>query len=623
MTDETQIDDIQEVPGTSPDFHTELANKLQGLIPEAIADGKVDVQKLKELLDGDTADDNERFGLFWPGKRQAMRAAQLPTTATLKPAKDESKDWDTTQNIFIEGDNLEVLKVLQKHYHNKIKMIYIDPPYNTGNDFVYPDNYKEGLKSYLEFTKQVDGDGRRVHSNSESDGRYHSNWLNMMYPRLKLARNLLTDDGVIFISIDDHEQDNLKKICNEIFGEGNFIAQLIWKNKKGGGNDAKFIAVEHEYVISLGRNTGLLPKLFIEHTEEYLERYNQEDEKGRYYWDTFKRKSGKQYYPIVCPDGSVLEFDEDNNPISWLRSEPRLKQDIKDGEVRFLKVGQHWSVQFKQRIPLGKKPRSIFVDMGSTSTGSAETLGLFGKNIFDNPKPTTLIKALIDINTTDEDLILDFFAGSGTTADAVMQLNAVDDKKRRCVSVQLPEPTLEESGAYKAGYKSIADISKERIRRAGEKIKIDFADKLAERETPLDVGFKVFKLADTNFAKWQNKFTDDPEELQMRFNAMAQNINKDSMEEDILAEILIKLGFSLATRSEKVDIDSLGLWKIADGSLLAYLGKTKPTLAQLRKVVATEPTRLVILDTSFNGDDELKTNVAQLCKTTGVEMWTV
>jgi adenine-specific DNA-methyltransferase len=248
---------------------------------------------------------------------------------------------------------------------------------------------------------------------------------------------------------------------------------------------------------------------------------------------------------------------------------------------------------------------------------------LFGKNIFDNPKPTTLIKALIDINTTDEDLILDFFAGSGTTADAVMQLNAVDDKKRRCVSVQLPEPTLEESGAYKAGYKSIADISKERIRRAGEKIKIDFADKLAERETPLDVGFKVFKLADTNFAKWQNKFTDDPEELQMRFNAMAQNINKDSMEEDILAEILIKLGFSLATRSEKVDIDSLGLWKIADGSLLAYLGKTKPTLAQLRKVVATEPTRLVILDTSFNGDDELKTNVAQLCKTTGVEMWTV
>lgn len=357
---------------------------------------------------GDVADTSERFGLFWPGKKRAMRAAQTPTTATLRPDKENSKDWDTTKNVFIEGDNLEVLKILQKHYHGKIKMIYIDPPYNTGKDFVYPDNYKEGLQTYLEWSKQVNEDGKKLSSNSETKGRYHSNWLNMMYPRLKLARNLLTDDGVIFISIDENEYANLNKLVHEIFGESNLISTLIWKNKKGGGNDSKHIAVEHEYLLMVARKSSAVPKLFVQHDESYLTRYKEQDSFGRYYWDTFKRKSGKQYYPIEAPDGTILEFDENGNRLSWLRSEPRFKRDLAAGETRIIQVDDKWSVQFKQREPAGKKPRSILMDEGTTSSGSSEILGLFGKEVFENPKPSTLIKFLASIVTAQNDIILDF-----------------------------------------------------------------------------------------------------------------------------------------------------------------------------------------------------------------------
>src|SRR5690606_37734202 len=249
-------DEIYETPSTTPNFRTELAAQLAELVPEAIADGKVDVEKLKELLDDDVADGVERFGLFWPGKKRAMRAAQEPTTATLKPDFENSKDWDTTQNVFIEGDNLEVLKILQKHYHAKIKLIYIDPPYNTGKDFVYPDNYKEGLDTYLEWTRQVNEEGKKVTTNAETEGRYHSNWLNMMYPRLKLARNLLTDDGAIFISIDDSEVENLKRMANEVFGESNFVGTMVWA--AGRKNDSKYISASHEYIVCFARNLGAL-----------------------------------------------------------------------------------------------------------------------------------------------------------------------------------------------------------------------------------------------------------------------------------------------------------------------------------------------------------------------------
>lgn len=302
-------DDLNEIPGATPDFRTELAEKLADLVPEAVADGKIDTKKLEELLDGDAADTRERFGLFWPGKKRALRAAQEPTTATLVPDKENSKDWDTTSNVFIEGDNLEVLKILQKHYHGRIKMIYIDPPYNTGQDFVYPDNYQEGLKSYLELTKQVDEGGKKLSTNSDQAGRYHSNWLNMMYPRLKLARNLLTDDGIIFVSISDHEVDNLRKLLNEVFGESNFIGQIAVSKGTTTGQDANDIGSSIDFLLAFARKKQQYVPRGLPLDAKDAARFNRDDSRGRYSTLQF-RKTGSNdrredrpnlYYPLAAP----------------------------------------------------------------------------------------------------------------------------------------------------------------------------------------------------------------------------------------------------------------------------------------------------------------------------------
>ncbi|MCG7261490.1 site-specific DNA-methyltransferase [Corynebacterium aurimucosum] len=625
-------DMINEVPGSSPEFRTELAEQLADLVPEAVADGKIDVEKLKELLEGDASDTSERFGLFWPGKKRAMRAAQTPTTATLRPDKENSKDWDTTKNVFIEGDNLEVLKILQKHYHGKIKMIYIDPPYNTGKDFVYPDNYKEGLETYLEWSKQVNEDGKKLSSNSESEGRYHSNWLNMMYPRLKLARNLLTDDGVIFISIDENEYANLNKLVHEIFGESNLISTLIWKNKKGGGNDSKHIAVEHEYLLMVARKSSVVPKLFVQHDESYLTRYKEQDSLGRYYWDTFKRKSGKQYYPIEAPDGTILEFDENGNRLSWLRSEPRFKRDLAAGETRIIQVDDKWSVQFKQREPAGKKPRSILMDEGTTSSGSSEILGLFGKEVFENPKPSTLIKFLASIVTAQNDIILDFFAGSGTTAHAVMDLNAEDGGNRKHIQIQLPEPTPEESVAYEVGFETIAKVSQGRIRLAAANIEESHLEKLSTRSHPLDTGFRTYTLTDTNFTKWRTDSDIDATSLEQHLLDLRESADDNATPDDLLTEILLKQGHSLVEQIRDRDIDGLSYKAVVrvddedgeeDTLVLAYLDEhTKPSLAQLREAMEVRPAQFIMIEDAFQGDDELKTNLAQICKTNGIELWT-
>ena len=614
--------DLFEIPSTTPNFRTELAGQLAELIPEAVADGKLDVEKLRELLADDAADSNERFGLFWPGKKRALRAAQAPTTATLKPDFVNSKEWDTTQNVFIEGDNLEVLKILQRHYHNKVKLIYIDPPYNTGKDFVYPDNYKEGLDSYLEWTRQVNEEGKKVSTNSETEGRYHSNWLNMMYPRLKLARNLLTDDGVIFISIDDHEAANLKLLCNEIFGADNFVADLVWQNKKGGGNDAKFCAIEHEHIIFYAKRINVLPRLFESFSDDYAKRYKERDNVGRFFWDTFKRKSGKQYYPITCPDGSTLEKDEYGNPLSWLRSESRFFSDLQCGDVKFERRQDGWSVLFKQRMPEGKKPRSLVLDRGTTSDGSAELLNFFKRDIFSNPKPASLVAFLLGIGTKGDDIVLDFFAGSATTAHAVMQLNAEDNGKRRFIMVQLPEPTPEASEARKADFATIADISRKRIELAGEKIKSDVA------ESNIDTGFRAYKLTDTNFTKWRVTSDIEPDKLTQHLLDLRGSSTDEASPDDLLTELLLKLGYSLNEHLSMQTIAGLDIHAIAGNTdklrLLAYLNeRTKPTLEQLRELVNAEPTRLIVLEDAFHGDDELKTNIAQYARSKGIELRTV
>ena len=652
--------DIHELNGTSPDFHTELAKQLQRIVPEAIADGKVDVVKLSELLQEDAGDTNERFGLFWPGKKRAMRAAQEPTTATLKPAKDLSKDWDTTQNIFIEGDNLEVLKLLQKQYHSSIKMIYIDPPYNTGKDFVYPDNFQEGLQNYLEFSKQVDEGNKKISTNTETTGRYHSNWLNMIYPRLKLARNLLTDDGVIFISIDDNEYTNLKKLCDEIFGESNFVIDFPRVTKKG-GKSSDVVAKNHDSVLMYVRNTsakGLYP---IAHDDDGFKNKDEYFEERGYYklnqtldYDSLGYVQSLDY-PIEIEGqtfyagGSKADYEQRQAGHHgradwgwrWRWSKPLYEfgkangfvvlKDTKNGgriytktyqNASIEKIGNSYIVTQKERT----KPLSTLEFTNNIYSNDNATKGvadLLGKGIFEYTKPVSLMAMFALLATRDSDIVLDFFSGSGTTAHAVMQLNAEDGGNRRHIQVQLPEPTDENSEAYKAGYHKISDIARERINRAGEKIKADFADKLAQRDAPLDIGYRTYKLSDTNFTKWQSSYTADVSALQQRLDLMRESSNDSASEQDLLTEIMLKIGLPLITKVEPAEINGLVYYRIND-SLLVYLNeKVKPSLDQLRSAADKLPSKFVILEDAFQGDDQLKTNLHQICKTNKIELWTV
>ena len=403
-------ENFKKLAAMFPNVVTETINE-NGEVVRAI-DKDVLMQEIScTVVDGN----EERYQFTWPDKKKSVLLANAPINKTLRPCREESVDFDTTENLYIEGDNLEVLKLLQETYLGKIKMIYIDPPYNTGNDFVYEDDFAQRTDEYLANSGQYDEDGNRLVRNIDSSGRFHTDWLNMIYPRLKIAKNFLTDDGVIFISIDDNEVKNLKNICDEVLGGINFVAQLIWQNKKGGGNDSKYIAVEHEYILVYARNITALNDFYESYSDDYIKRYKEQDEIGRYFWDTFKRKSGKQYYPITCPDGTILQYDEDGNPISWLRSKARFESDIKAGEIRIVKLGEKWSVQFKQRIPLGKTPRSIFTTeavitkSGTTSTGANDVYEYLKKDVFSNPKPVELIRFLLGFGLQKDDIILDFF----------------------------------------------------------------------------------------------------------------------------------------------------------------------------------------------------------------------
>lgn len=634
-------EEMHEVSGKSPDFQTELAKKLEELVPEAIADGKVDVTKIKELLAEDAGDVNERFGLFWPGKKRAMLAAQEPTTATLKPEPGLSKDWDTTENIFIEGDNLEVLKVLQRQYHNQIKMIYIDPPYNTGKDFVYPDNFVEGLQNYLEFSKQVDEGNKKISTNTETTGRYHSNWLNMMYPRLKLARNLLTDDGVILVSIDENEIAQLNKLIDEIFGENNFQSIVSWRRRSNQPNDdTKMIATVSEYIIVYSRDSKMITDANssfgrLSLSEERLGSYTNPDNDSRGAWSSTpwfaSRGQGGSTYSIKTPTG--VEYSG-----VWLGTKDTFDKLSKDNRIIFPNNGNgkpRKKIFASERIAKGQTAINFWAgpQYGDNLSATNEIKQLFPEydRIFDYPKPIDLIKTMIRIAAPGKQgLILDFFSGSSTTAHAVMQLNSEDGGDRKHIQVQLPEPVSEDSEAYKAGYRKISDIARERINRAGEKIKADFADKLVAREKPLDVGYRTYKLADTNFTKWRSTAASDLGELQSRLDLMRESSNDNATEDDLLTEIMLKLGLPLKTRTSADEVAGLRVYKasVSDESIghpVFYLNeKIKPTLEQLRTVVTEiAPSKFVILEDAFQGDNELKTNLVQTCKSYDVELWTV
>jgi len=624
VTDE--LDDyIQEVPSHTPDFKTQLAEELARLVPEAIADGKVDVEKLRELLSDDAANDGrERFGLMWPGKSRALKAAQAQTTATLVPDREASKDWDTTQNVFIEGDNLEVLKILQKHYHGKIKMIYIDPPYNTGNDFIYPDNFKEGLKTYLEWTKQVSEDGKKLASNPESAGRYHSNWLSMMYPRLKLARNLLTADGVIFVSIDDSELENLLKVCKEIFGEANHLVTFIWKSKSGGANDSSDVATDHEYIVAF-KKSSQSSVLGLDPDAVATTNYNLEDERGRYALERLD-KQNLQYsksldYPLVGPNGEIYNLKHRNEAepnAVWRWSRDRVARDLNE------LVFKDGNVYTKNYEKTGGKPRSLFVDerFGRTRSGSTEVIRLLGGNFFDNPKPSRLLKNLVAIGTGHDSIVLDFFAGSGTTAHAVMFQNFEDGGTRQFIQVQLPEPVDTASEAGRAGFVSIPEIARQRIRLAGQQITKELASQFSNSQTFRDVGFRSYKLSDTSFVKWRETSSANQNALEQRLAGLRGSAEDDATPEMLLIELLLKQGYSLTENVTAKEIAGLKLWSVADGAMLAIMDEhVKPSLDQLRAIVEAGAVRLVVLEDVFAGDDQLKTNLVQHAKTHGVELW--
>lgn len=629
-------EEIQQVPAATPDFQTEIARQLAEMLPEIVADGKIDVAALQTVLGEDAASRTERFGLFWPGKTQAIRAAQTSTTATLAPDRENSVDWDNTQNVVIEGDNLEVLKILRTRYHGEIKMIYIDPPYNTGNDFVYGDDYTDPIGSYLELTGQRDSEGK-LSTNTESDGRFHSNWLSMMYPRLKIARELLTRDGVIFISIGDREVHHLISLMTELFGEGNAMPLVSRITKKSSNNGTTFSPCV-DYIVAFSRDVNSLRRFSVPLTDEQIRSYNKVDERGAYkeiglYQAALKH--GGSRYPITVPDGRMVITPGDS---PWRWSYERFQQGLESGEIVFkrtvssplidVETGEkaEWNIYTKLylsgREDAGLLPKNIVEDFqNNVSSREIKALGI----PFDFPKPSVMISYLASaMGVGGDDIILDFFAGSGTTAHAVMALNAEDGGHRRCISVQLPEVTADNSEARKAGYSTISEITRERIRRAGKKILAEESAKLDGRAEALDVGFRAYKLVDTNFAKWRAESSLSEGELTLLFEGMAESADDDARPEALLTEILLKLGFSLTERVETMDVDGLSVFSVNQGLLIAYVNENvSPSLNQLRALVGLEPGRLIVLEDAFQGDDELKTNLVQECRSRGVDLWTV
>nr|WP_108872310.1 site-specific DNA-methyltransferase [Tessaracoccus timonensis] len=620
-------DEIHETPAATPNFRTELAAQLAELVPEAIADGKVDVEKLKELLNDDVADSNERFGLFWPGKKRALRAAQEPTTATLKPDFENSKDWDTTKNVFIEGDNLEVLKILQKHYHNKIKMIYIDPPYNTGKDFVYPDNYKEGLDTYLEWTRQVNDEGKKVTTNAETEGRYHSNWLNMMYPRLKLARNLLTDDGLIFVSISDHELAQLRKVMDEVFGEANFIGNIVWNSTKSVTNTA-LISVSHTHNLVYARHvshfTANRSDFRLPESEDGFSNPDN-DPRGPWKADPFQVGGWRpnQQYEITNPNTGVVY--KPNAGSSWKNELNKFNELMAEGRIVFGSTGRGGPQRkrfLSEALGRGKVAKTLWDDVSTTTNATQALKKLFGgQSLFDTPKPVDLIQRIIQLGTDKDSLVLDFFSGSGTTAHALMKQNAMDGGQRSHIQVQLPEPAADNSQAKALSYRTVAEIARKRIDLAGEQIRSELQGQ------SIDVGFRSYKLADTSFAKW--RLSSDVEEgaLQQHLLSLRNSAIDDATADDLLTEILLKQGYSLSEAISPAEVDGLDVRLVRDRdgdvAMLAYLNEhVKPMLEQLRALVDESPSRIIVLEDAFQGDDELKANLAQLCKSKSIELWT-
>ena len=600
--------------GYNDDIHQWQIDKLAQLFPEVVTEGEIDWQKLQATL-GEAVDLGERYGLSWKGKSDVFATIQEKTVQTLHPDRENSINWDTTGNMFIEGDNLAALKILHKAYYGKVKMIYIDPPYNTGNDFIYNDDFKQTRRSYEAETGITDDEGNVVRDDglrTNTGGHKHSNWLNMMYPRLFLARNLLHQDGVVFVSIDDNEVHNLRLMMNEIFGEENFVATISWRRKKEVSNDTKGIATQAEYILIYSRSPGVelskkpLSKEYIHNTYKYS------DEKG--IWRPVPltvdmgHRGGGYEYSITTPKGKVI------NRI-WRMPKDTYSKLLDCDEIYF-GVNNDGVPQRKKYLDedSGTFYSNIWYDVSTNKSGKKEIAELFGFEAFETVKPTNLIKEIIRTIPISNDIILDFFSGSGTTAHAVAELNAEDGGNRRWICVQLPELTDEKSEAYKTGYHTIADIARERIRRAGVKIQADQTDKLASRNVPLDLGFRAYRVGDSNFKQW-NELVSDPEEIRQQALVNLDPLEEGATDDDLLTELLLKRGVSPLAKIEQHD-----KFCFIPSEKLAICLAHSITEELFATILAAKPSSIILLDRAFGNDINIKVNLLLQAERQGVEV---
>lgn len=671
MADDIQI---QKMDGKSLDVTGVNKEKLKTVFPECFTEGNLDIDKLLSLCGEYIDNDFEKYKFEWKGKSECYRIAGLRSTGTLRPCPEESVDFENTNNLYIEGDNLEVLKLLQTAYYRKVKMIYIDPPYNTGNDFVYEDDFKDPMAKYKEITSQT------TKSNPETMGRYHTNWLNMMYPRLRLASNLLRDDGAIFISIDDDEINNLLKICDEVFGEENFVGMFIWRKKEGGGQAKEYFAIEHEYVVVYRKSEQLR---WIDKTEERnISQYNKNDDKGNFKvtklakWGNTARREDRpsMYFSIIAPDGTkAFPIAPDGNDGRWRVGKDRMEELVSNNLVYWEKKGNKWvpyeKEYFDNQVKIIKQ-RSILYDIANTGDGSNVLTELFGKkDIFENPKPIELLDIFLSAIIEKNDIVLDFFSGSASTAHAVMELNFKSQMACKYILVQLPELCSEKSEAYKFlsfinKPTNICEIGKERIRRAGAKIQKEMTEKVVKEtgqsETLLDlgmvssfntgnkteatykdgvvetfskngtkqvltdVGFKVFKLDTSNLIKWDDTPIEnaDTTDLFNRMDGMIESIKKDRSELDVVYEVMLKLGIPLTYKVFLNDVNSRKVYSIGDdGLILVCLDKSNGgiTPEDISAMCDLTPAKIVAAEEAFK-DDVALSNAYYISKDKGVEI---
>ncbi|MCG1011198.1 site-specific DNA-methyltransferase [Tepidanaerobacter sp. GT38] len=612
---------MEKVKMESKDIIQNNIEKIGRLFPNVITEIKdekgnitraIDFELLKqELSDEIVEGTKERYLLTWPGKKEAIVLANTPTNKTLRPVKEDSLNWETTQNLFIEGDNLEVLKLLQESYLNKIKFIYIDPPYNTGKDFIYKDRFTVEKTKYAKKSGQVDQEGNRLFQNTEYNGRYHSDWLTMIYPRLKLARNLLSEDGVILISIDDNEIHNMRRICDEIFGERNFVANFIWRKSKGSGNDSKYLMVETEYILLYAKNIENVK--FNNQVVDIDGKYKFKDEyykeRGGYNLEKLDRGS-KGYvesldFGIKAPDGTLIfpnnRREKYNDGWRWVWSKSKVEWGIKNGYIVFKKgKGNQWNVYCKNYAKVDNEGNPIvrtklyrnhigFEENILNIQANHEMKRLFEGAVFSYPKPTTLLKHLISMFYLDNEIILDFFAGSATTAHAVMQLNAEDGGNRKYIMIQLPEPCDENSEAYKAGYKTIAEIAKERIRRAGKKIK-------EETGADIDYGFRVYRVDSSNMKDVYYA----PDKLSQNIlDELESNIKEDRTSLDHLTQVMLEAGLELSLPIETKEICGKEVHFVAGNSLAACFDEDVGE-ELIKEIAKIKPLKAVFRDSSFS-----------------------